>query len=159
MTADAIEFTSDDTSALVARMEELSRRGEGWINVGPGLTPEEFSTLPPRSAIAKWVSGRGPAVPMSTWTPASEGRRGSPAQIGIAHGTGPDALARLEAEGIEVPAGWTKRQDHAKNGIVLELPTSVAHAAVVDWLTRAMVALSPRVEIGNDWIAEAYGGE
>jgi hypothetical protein len=158
MTADVIEFTRDDTASLLARMHELSAVGSGWINIGPGLTPEEFASLPPRSALSKWVSGRGPAVPMATWTPRSTGGRGSPCQVGIAHGTGPNAIARLEDAGVELPAGWRKQQDHAKNGIVAEVPDSVAHDAVVDWMIRAMVALSPRVKVGEDWIAEAYGG-
>ena len=146
MTADVIEFTRDDTASLLARMHELSAVGSG------------FASLPPRSALSKWVSGRGPAVPMATWTPRSTGGRGSPCQVGIAHGTGPNAIARLEDAGVELPAGWRKQQDHAKNGIVAEVPDSVAHDAVVDWMIRAMVALSPRVEVGEDWIAEAYGG-
>lgn len=149
-TAEVIEFTSTDTSPLVSRMRELASAGAGWINVGPGLTPEEFASLPAPSAVAKWFSGRGPAVPMATWTP------GSPSQIGLAHGTGPGAMNRLDEAGVELPRGWHQRQDHAKHGIVVELPASAALDAVVEWLLRAMVVLSPRVAIGDDWIAETY---
>lgn len=158
ITADVIEFTVDDTTALVSCMEELAADGKGWINLGPGLTPEEFAALPPRSVLTKWISGRGPVVPMATWTPASTQGRVTPAQVGVSHGTGPNALARLGASGVDLPAQWTKKQDHAKNGIVAEIPASVSHEAVVTWLLRAMVALSPQVEIGHDWIAEAYRG-
>jgi hypothetical protein len=157
-TATVIEFTDDDISPLVERMDALTRRGDGWINIGPGLTPEEFAALPTRSTVAKWVSGRGPAVPMATWTPASTKGRGSPAQIGLAHGTGPNALERLKDAGLSLPSGWQKKQDHAKNGIVAELPATVDHEAVIGWLLAAISELSDRVAAGPDWIAEAYGG-
>lgn len=157
-TAAVIEFTDDDVSPLVERMAALEQRGEGWINLGPGLTPEEFATLPTQSTVAKWISGRGPAVPMATWTPASTKGRGSPAQIGLAHGTGPNALDRLEDAGLALPGGWQKKQDHAKNGIVAELPAVASHEAVVGWLLAAITALSDRVSVGSDWIAEAYEG-
>jgi hypothetical protein len=158
MTADVIEFTRGDTSLIVARMLQLEVLGSGWINIGPGLTPEEFSTLPSQSTVGKWISGRGPAVPMATWTPASSKGRARPANLGIAHGTGPNALDRLDEAGVALPTGWHKRQDHAKNGIVAELPGTERHDAVVDWAMRAMVVLSPRVAIGDDWIAEVFGG-
>jgi hypothetical protein len=155
-TAEVIEFSREDPSRVVAQMSALTAAGGGWINMGPGLTPEDFSLLPTRSTVAKWLSGRGPAVPMATWTPASRGRRPEPAHIGIAHGTGPHAVRRLEDDSIEVPTGWQKKQDHAKNGIVVELPESAPHEAVIAWLVRAMIALSPQIEIGEEWIAEVY---
>jgi len=158
MTASVIEFSSDDVGALVAQMDAMSVRGKGWINVGPGLTPEQFAALPERSGLGKWFSGRGPAVPMATWTPSPMDGR-SPAQIGIAHGTGPDALKRLAEQAIELPPDWVKRQDHAKNGVVAELPTSAAHESVVEWMMVVMAALSPRVEVGQEWVAEVYGAD
>ncbi|MEQ8839985.1 MAG: hypothetical protein RIB98_03315 [Acidimicrobiales bacterium] len=156
-TADVMEFTRRDVSPVVARMEELADRGDGWMNLGPGLTPEEFASLPAQSTVGKWVSGRGPAVPMATWTPAPRRGRGRLAQIGISHGTGPNALARLESDGVVLPADWQKKQDHAKHGIVVELPDSAESGIVLTWLFRAMVVLSPRVAVGENWIAEFYG--
>lgn len=158
ITADVIEFTSSDTSALLDRMALMDSRGDGWINIGPGLTPEQFATLPARSGLASWFSGRGPAVPMATWSPRSTQGRGQPAQIGLAHGTGPDALVRLDEAGIALPPAWLKKQDHAKNGIVAEIPDGTSHHSVVEWVIRAMEALSPRIATGHDWVAEAYGG-
>ena len=155
-TPDVIEFASTDVAAVVARMEEFAGRGDGWINIGPGLTPEQFAALPARSTMAKWISGRGPAVPMATWTPASRGSRGGRAQLGIAHGTGPNALDRLREAGVALPGGWEKQQDHAKNGIVASLPDTATPRSVVDWTIRALVALSPRVMVGDDWIAEVF---
>jgi len=93
---------------------------------------------------------------MTTWTP-SAGR--VPAQVGIAHGTGPNALDRLSDQGITLPDGWVKRQDHAKNGIVAELPGAATYESVVAWSMRAMAALSTRVEVGEEWIAEVYGDD
>lgn len=157
-TATVIEFTDDDLAPLLERMDALIRREEGWINLGPGLTPEEFAALPTRSTVAKWISGRGPAVPMATWTPASTKGRGGPAQIGLAHGTGPNALERLRGVGLPLPSGWQKKQDHAKNGIVAELPASAGPEVVVEWLLAAIRELSDRVPAGPDWIAEVHGG-
>ncbi len=45
----------------------------GWVNLGPGLRDDQIDRLPAPSALGRWFSGRGPVVPMATWTPAVPG--------------------------------------------------------------------------------------
>ena len=54
----------------------------------------------------------------------------------MSHGTGPSALLRLEEAGLGLPLGWAKKQDHAKHGIVIEVPDTVDYYAMIDWLIR-----------------------
>ncbi len=122
----------------------------------PELSEEDEARVPSRSGLGAWFSGRGPAVAMATWTPPAVGRRPRPAQIGLAHGTGPDALPRLEELGLGLPTGWLKRQDHARNGIVAELPDRVDEGLVIEWLVTAATVLRTVVEPGNDWLARVH---
>lgn len=156
--ADVVEFHRSDPSALAPRFAAIDRRGDGggWINIGPALRGEDWDVIPKPSALAAWFSGRGPVVPMATWTPECRTGKPVPAQIGIAHGTGPNALDRLEAEGVVLPAGWTKKQDHSKHGIVAELPPGADPAVVVAWLIDAMAVLSAVIDTDDDWIAEVH---
>lgn len=149
--AEVVEFRSTDIGELVDRLRTLADRGngEGWVNIGPALSDEEYSALPPRSGLGAWFSGRGPVVPMVTWMPPTRGERRRSAQIGISHGTGPNALPRLEERGIVLPSTWVKKQDHAKHGIVAEIPDDVDYSSMVDWLLRAMAHLSDVVPTRN----------
>ena len=111
-------------------------------------------------AGGKWVvhptgddHRRGPAVSMGTWMPAARGRKPRPAQVGVEHGTGPKALDRLAEVGVELPQGWFKRQDHAKNGIVAELPDGVDLSTVVSWLVTVATELRTVVYPGDEWVA------
>lgn len=153
--ADVVEFHRSDPSVLVPRFEAIEQSG-GWINIGPALGGEDWDVVPQRSGLAAWFSGRGPAVPMATWTPQSRDGKPVPAQIGLSHGTGPNALDRLEAEGVVLPVGWIKKQDHAKHGIVAELPPSADPAVVVRWLIDAMAVLSVLIETDDNWMAEVH---
>lgn len=96
-------------------------------------------------------------VPMATWMPAtSQGKKPTLAQIGIEHGTGPNAIKRLGEIGHDVPVDWMLRQDHAKHGIVAELPADVDSAKVVRWLMDAISGLSPLIELGERWRAVVH---
>lgn len=153
-----IRFEYDDRAAVVAALDELSAQGdgEGWINIRPALTEEQEISVPVRSGLAAWFSGRGEPVAMATWTPAASGGRPRPAQIGVAHGTGPNALPRLAEQGLPLPAGWKKRQDHAKHGIVADLPSDADHDAVVRWLLAAVSELMSVVSAGDRWTAVVH---
>lgn len=158
MTVDVVEFTRADPAPLVEHLERLAdaNDGNGWINFGPALSAEEFSAVPHKSGLGKWFSGRGPAVPMATWTPGLDGARPRAAQVGVEHGTGPNALDRLEEVGHRLPGDWLKKQDHAKHGIVAELPPAADPMSTVQWLLRAMAELSPLISTGDEWIAEVH---
>ncbi len=153
-----ISFSRHESAAVAAVMRTLDEKGdgEGWINFSPVLDDDDEARLPVRSGLAAWFSGRGPAMAMGTWTPRSTGRRSHPAQIGLEHGTGPDSLLRLDDLGLGLPSGWVKRQDHAKHGIVAELPDGVDHAQVVEWLITAATTLRTVVEPGIQWTAMVH---
>lgn len=157
-THDLIEFDRDDPSRVLTVMDEFAAAGDelGWINIGPSLEDDEAALVPTRSGLAAWFSGRGPTVPMATWTPAVTHGRPRPALIGLEHGTGPNALKRLKEAGVSLPSGWTKRGDHAKHGVVVELPAGVDHRSVVDWLVAAAVILSPVLSLGSRWTAVVH---
>ncbi len=155
---DEIRFKRHQPDNVVVAMQRLTRHGtgDGWINFLPELSEEEEARVPVRSMLGAWFSARGSAVAMATWTPAATGRRPGPAQIGLDHGTGPKALARLDDLGIGLPVGWVNRQDHAKNGIVAELPNGVAESLVIEWLITAATALRTVVEPGDNWVARVH---
>ncbi len=146
---ETIDFDSADTSAVVREMESLVGRGDGlgWINIGPGLRDDQLERLPTPSPLARWFSGRGPAVPMATWTPQPT--------VGIEHGAGPKALDRLADAGAPLPAGWRKLQDHAKNGIVVQPAAAASHREVLRWLLSACWSLCP-IEIDDHWLAQVH---
>ncbi len=156
---ETIAFDSADVTPVVREMEGLVARGDGlgWINIGPGLRDDQIEKLPSPSPtmLARWFSGRGPAVPMATWTPP----RGAPATsqptVGVEHGVGPKALDRLADAGAPLPAGWRKVQDHAKNGIVVHPPPQAPHTEVLEWLLSVCWALCP-IEIEDNWLAEIH---
>jgi len=157
MDQEIIRFSRSDFDAVVEAMRSIERVGGGWINIGPWLPDDVMAEVPVRSGLGAWFSGRGPQIPMATFIPGSEtGRRPVLAQVGVEHGTGPNALTRLSEEGHPLPTGWTPRQDHAKHGIVAELPSLAALSEVVAWMIEAITFLSPFVEVGDRWRAVVH---
>ena len=155
--SETVAFESSDTSAVVRAMQTLEARGDGlgWINIGPGLRDDQIDRLPAPSPLARWFSGRGPAVPMATWTPPPAAQAGSSPTVGVEHGAGPKALDRLRDAGAPLPAGWRKVQDHAKNGIVVQPAASASHDEVLGWLLSACWSLCP-IDIEDHWLAEVH---
>jgi len=148
-----VVFWRDDPSPLV---DALGAAGPGdWINVSPDLDPEAYRQVPTRTGLAAWFSGRGPAVAMATWMPAEQPDQ--PVQLGVAHGTGPNALARLEDQGCVLPATWRKQQDHAKHGIVALVPPDADRREAAAWMLDAVDRLMSAVPAGDRWVAEVYG--
>ena len=154
---ETIAFDSADASAVVREMEILAARGDGlgWINIGPGLRDDQIDRLPEPTVLGRWFSGRGPAVPMATWTPPQGGSARSQPTVGVEHGAGPKALDRLRDAGAPLPAGWRKVQDHAKNGVVVHPPSGAPHTDVLAWLLSVCWALCP-IEIEDHWLAEVH---
>jgi len=138
-------------------MDSLSAAGEGWINISPWLPDDVMAEVPVQSGLGAWFSGRGPQVPMATWMPSNDlGRRSTPAQVGVEHGTGPNALVRLRDAGHPIPDGWFPRQDHGKHGIVVELPPNTVGTDVIDWMIDAITELSDLVGVGPRWRAVVH---
>ena len=155
---ETIAFDSADVSPVVREMEGLAARGDGlgWINIGPGLRDDQIEKLPPSpTVLSSWFSGRGPAVPMATWTPAPGSPAGAQPTVGVEHGAGPKALDRLADAGAPLPAGWRKVQDHAKHGIVAHPARGASHDEVLEWLLSVCWALCP-IEIEDRWLANVH---
>jgi len=155
--SETVAFESSDTSVVVLAMQTLAARGDGlgWINIGPGLRDDQIDRLPAPTALDRWFSGRGPAVPMATWTPPRGAPGDSQPTVGVAHGAGPKALNRLRDAGAPLPVGWRKVQDHAKHGIVVHPKPGAAHDEVLGWLLSVCWALCP-IEIEDHWLAEVH---
>jgi hypothetical protein len=150
-----IEFHEDQRGPIVERMVPMAAEGRGWLNVSPGLDVEPEQAPPPRSALGSIFSGRGPTVPLGTWTPA---QRRDPATVGIEHGEGPKAVHMLAEWGAPVPEGWRVMQDHPKRGLVVAPPPATSADdldAVLAWLLRAAGALCSWPRTG-EWRALCY---
>jgi hypothetical protein len=135
-------------------MRAMAEAHDGWINFEPSIHVED---VPQETGVFSFLSGRGPAVPLATWTPPSAPKRGrgEPAMIGLQHGAGSKAKARLEEVGHGVPDGWVVTQDYAKKGMVVAVPPSAEFADVVRWLLDAAAALTVIPLTG--WRAAVYG--
>lgn len=133
-------------SPVLAVMAELEADQGGWVVFEPGYSSDD---APPSAGLFGLFSARGPAIPDVSWVP------GSPTEVGIRHGAGPRAVARLVEAGHPVPERWVLRQDHSRRGIVLAVPPGEEHEATVDWLLRAATLLTA-VPIGPDWRAAVF---
>lgn len=149
-----LEFSPDRLDDVVSAMAAIADAHEGWVNFEPSIHVEDVAASD-RGVFALF-SGRGPAVPLATWTPASAARRGraDPAMVGLQHGVGAKVKARLTDLGHPVPAGWVVVQDYAKKGLVVAVPPAADHAEVVRWLLGAAAALSTVPLTG--WRAAVY---
>ncbi|HET6949278.1 MAG TPA: hypothetical protein VFI47_02825 [Acidimicrobiales bacterium] len=148
-----VEFPEERRAAVVERMARMAAAGAGWVNVSPGLDVDV--PPPPPSGLGALFSGRGPTVPLGTWTPA-HGR--SPATIGIQHGQGPRAVRTLGERGVPVPAGWRVTQDNPRRGLIVQPSTGSTGEAldeVLAWLLTATGALCP-VRRTGEWRAYCY---
>jgi len=149
-----LELSPDRLDDVVAAMEAMADAHQGWINFEPSIHVEDVGSS--GSGVFSLFSGRGPAVPLATWTPARAPRRGraDPAMVGLQHGVGAKVAGRLAELGHPVPAGWVVVQDYAKKGLVVALPPGTDAAQVVRWLLAAATALSTVPLTG--WRAAVY---
>lgn len=138
-------------------MEEVGRTGAGWVNFEPAVEAEDIAAT--GSGTFALFSGRGPVVPLATWTPAKTQRRGrrEPAMIGLQHPAGSKAKPLLAELGHPVPDGWIVVQDHVRKGLVVTLPDGVPAADVLGWALRAGRLLST-VPLTGQWRAAVYAG-
>ncbi|HXW36147.1 MAG TPA: hypothetical protein VEJ87_16345 [Acidimicrobiales bacterium] len=153
---EVVEFTADDATPVVERMRDLANAHRGWVNLQPGIHPDDEP--PPPSGLAALFAANAPffAVPVCTWTPGRMTRRG-PAHdsLGIQHGTGPKVVARLASAGLPLKEGWRWTQDHPRRGLVLSLPAGTDPGEVVLWLIEATDILSA-IDLTGDWRAEVH---
>lgn len=151
-----IEFHEDERDAVVQRMVIMATKRQGWVNFTPGLDVDY--PPPPRPALTGLFTARGPDVPLATWSPPTKSSEREPATIGIQHPRGPRTVEWLANEGIPVPDGWRRLQDHPRRGLVLAVPPSIEPDELdvtLDWLLRATGKLCPIRRTG-EWRALCY---
>lgn len=146
-----IEFDEDDLAPVTEVLAELTAAGSGWVNLRPEV--DQGHAPPPRSWLALIFSARGEPVPLATWTPPTgPGARGT---LGIEHGAGPQALARLGEHDLGLRPGWLKVSDHPRRGLVVTAPGDSAPDDLLRWLLAAAHALST-VPLSGAWRASIY---
>ena len=152
-----VEFQPDRADAVVAAMEAVGERGTGWVNLEPAVEVDDVAAA--GSSTFALFSGRGPVVPLGTWTPAKVSRRGrrEPAMLGLQHPAGSKAKPLLAQLGHPVPDGWVVVQDHVRKGLVVALPEGTDIADALTWLLRAARLLST-IPLSGGWRAAIYAG-
>ena len=153
-TTEAVEFPTEDQSACVAWMDRLAAAHDGWINLHPGVRPEDEP--PPPSSLSVLLAGVTHEVPVATWV-AGKVVRGEVARdsAGIQHARGTRVLAQLAEAGCGLPDGWRMVQDHPRRGLVVAPSPDARHAEVLGWLLEASTVLSA-VRLTGEWRAEVF---
>ena len=152
-----VEFRPDAADEVVAAMVAAAERGAGWLNFEPAVEVDDVAAA--GSSTFALFSGRGPVVPLATWTPAmtqSRGRR-EPAMLGLQHPAGSRAKPLLAELGHPVPEGWVVVQDHVRKGLVVALPDTADAGDALAWLLRAARLLST-IPLEGEWRAAIYQG-
>lgn len=150
-----LAFDEDDLAEVAAILTDLDAAttgvGSGWVNFVPEV--EEGHDPPPRNPVVAIFSARGDAVPLATWSaPANPGGR---ANLGITHGSGPQALAKLARFGVDLEPDWLKIADHPRRGLVVAAPRHLDHDHALWWLLTATHILSV-VPLTGNWLAKVY---
>ncbi len=150
-----IEFTPPEVGTVADALKALRTAGSGWINLMPGID-EEASEVHPRAGLFAFFGNNAAPVSMTTLMPPKKDRRDTEGlTIGVMHPTGGKAVARLAEAGVAVPDGWVVRQDHARRGLLVRTPVTVAEGDAVSWSVRAGTALC-RAEMTGRWRAVVY---
>jgi hypothetical protein len=150
-----IEFWPPDIAPVADALAPLRAAGSGWINLLPGID-EDAAEPEPAPGLFAFFGNRAAPVSMATVMPARRDRRDSDGvTIGVMHPTGGKAVARLAEAGVELPAGWLVRQDHARRGLLVRTPVDASDADIVTWGIRAADALCRAVMTGQ-WRAVVY---
>ncbi|MGA8296374.1 MAG: hypothetical protein WB770_04970 [Acidimicrobiales bacterium] len=134
-------------------MAQLSRAGDGWINLIPHTNEEE---KPTSLGFLTLFGGGSTGVAMCTWVPAvlePSGR--NRVRLGISHVSGLRAVSQLRSLGTPVPENWAVEQDHPLRGLVLQLPSEEANERVLEWALGAARALNS-ISSALEWRAEIY---
>ena len=152
-----LEFQPERVEEVVAVMASMSEAGKGWVNFEPAVHVDD---VPPEGTGAfSLFSGRGPVVPLGTWTPGSVRGRGrsEPAMLGLQHPSGSKAKPLLTELGHPVPEGWVVTQDHVRKGLVVTVPGEIEPELALRWLLRAAKLLST-IPLTGGWRAAVYPG-
>ncbi len=149
-----VEFRPEAPAEALAAMDGVAGGGRGWVNLRPVIDPED---LPPPPGPFAIFGGSRHQVPTATYLPRPPGRDGRTGQVdlGLQHGAGPRAAARLAGLGRPVPDGWRIRQDHPRRGLVIEAPAGTGTPFILDWLVGAATALCS-VPMTGRWVATVF---
>jgi hypothetical protein len=146
-----VELPGGDVSSLAVHLTAMVEAEGGWVTLLPAV-PEEVAP-PPQSPLARLFSGRGPPVPVCTWVAPQPKQKPPHVELGILHGTGPKAKARLADQGCPVPDRWVVLADHPRRGLVVAVHPDVEPLESAAWLVAAGAALC-RVPMTGMWRAE-----
>lgn len=153
---ETFEFDPAEPGDVVAAMGRLATAGDGWINLLPGVDDADAREPEVRSPFSLLFGQAQAPVTMSTWLPAKLRSAGAGEMtLGLMHPRGRHAVAQLRDAGVPLPDGWRVRQDHARRGLIVVVPASVPHLAVLDWAVRAGSALA-MVGLTGRWQARVY---
>lgn len=146
-----LAFSEDDLAPVESLLTGLHEVPGSWVNLSPEVEPGEDP--PPQSPVVGFFTARGEAVPLVTWAaPEVAGRRPT---IGIEHGSGPKALARLAELNLGLAPGWLKISDHPRRGLVV-MPAHGTPVADVTWWALAAAHALSTVPLTGHWLARAY---
>ena len=152
-TPEQIEFRYDEWEPVLARMEEMTVAGYGWLNLYPETVNDAGEGGGPPSVIGGLFGRSGPEVPMGTWM-AATGRKA--ASVGVSHGVKGKVVRRLREAGIHARTGWHLVQDNPRRGVVARLPADATPDEILSWLMSAIDELCP-VALTGRWLAEVHG--
>jgi hypothetical protein len=151
------EFDGGDPSRVVARLEALVAARQGWCNLLPGVVDEDDDRRPTvQMPLAAMFGTRTTGVAMGTIM-APHGRRSSFLTVGLLHPRGRRVVAQLAELGFPLGTGWRVTQDHARRGLVVEVPADQDLEALVRWLVGAGAAVCT-VPLTGAWQAEVHPG-
>jgi len=151
---DRFEFQPGEADRVLDAMAEITAAEDGWINLLPGVDPDEAP--PPPSGLTAILAPRTPGAVMGTWKPAVPSRRGPQgAQIGLMHSAGRFAIRQLASLGAPLPDRWIIRQDNPRRGLIVVAPLGASNSDVLDWIIAAGTAFAVYTPSGS-WRADVY---
>ena len=150
-----IAFDRHDRGAVIKVMRQQLRDRDGWINLQPDVDPEDIPV--PSASLTRLFTTRGPAVPFASWVPGIRKRNGTaePLSVGLQHGGGHRAVARLREDGLLLPDGWRVLGDHPRRGIVVTAPDDQDPDIALAWLIDAANRLTTFF-LPDQWHAGVY---
>jgi hypothetical protein len=148
-----VDFIPDAPAEVLEYMSQLSRAGDGWINLTPKIEGNEESKP---LGFFTLFGGGSTGVTMCTWIPKSDDPSGrDQIRLGITHNTGLRAVAQLQSVAFPIPENWGVEQDHPRRGLVLNVPSDEPNERVLAWAIGAGGSLSRAGRVGA-WRAEVH---
>jgi len=148
------EFLPGQGADVLDAMATITDAGDGWINLLPGLDPDDAP--PPPAGLMAILSPRFAGITMGTWAPKSQTRNGiQGSKIGLLHTAGRFAARQLGSFGIPVPDGWLIRQDNPRRGLIVVASLEASNREILDWIVAAGTALCA-FDTSGMWRADVF---